>query len=59
MRLRNFLTMRAVLRGGVADSESIPSALMKEMYVAGNLKGALIQALRVGRLRQSSQETNS
>jgi pimeloyl-ACP methyl ester carboxylesterase len=39
MRLRNFLIMRAVLRGGVADPESIPSALMKEMYVAGNRPG--------------------
>ncbi len=39
MRLRNFLIMRAVLRGGVADGKSIPPALMKEMYVVGNRQG--------------------
>lgn len=36
MRLRNFLIMRAVLRGGVADAQSIPPALMREMYLVGN-----------------------
>jgi pimeloyl-ACP methyl ester carboxylesterase len=39
MRLRNFLIMKAVLNGGVADPESIPSALMKEMYLVGNRPG--------------------
>jgi len=39
MRLRNFLIMRAVLRGGVADADSIPPALMKEMYLVGNRRG--------------------
>jgi pimeloyl-ACP methyl ester carboxylesterase len=39
MRLRNFLIMRAVLRGGVADAKSIPPALMKEMYVVGSRPG--------------------
>jgi pimeloyl-ACP methyl ester carboxylesterase len=39
MRLRNFLIMRAVLRGGVADGKSISPALMKEMYVVGNRPG--------------------
>lgn len=36
MRLRNFLIMRAIFRGGVADAESIPPALIKEMYLVGN-----------------------
>jgi hypothetical protein len=35
MRLRNFLIMRAVLRGGVAEAKSIPPALLKEMYLVG------------------------
>jgi pimeloyl-ACP methyl ester carboxylesterase len=39
MRLRNFLIMKAVLNGGVADSNSIPPALMKEMYLVGNRPG--------------------
>jgi hypothetical protein len=36
MRLRNFIIMKAVLRGGVADPRSIRPALMKEMYEVGN-----------------------
>jgi pimeloyl-ACP methyl ester carboxylesterase len=39
MRLRNYLIMRAVLRGGVADAKSIPPALLKEMYLVGNRPG--------------------
>jgi pimeloyl-ACP methyl ester carboxylesterase len=39
MRLRNFLIMKAVLNGGVADKTSIPPALMKEMYRVGNRPG--------------------
>ena len=39
MRLRNFLIMKAVLGGGVAEADSIPPALMKEMYLVGNRKG--------------------
>jgi len=39
MRLRNFLIMRAVLQGGVADANSIPPALLKEMYLVGNRPG--------------------
>lgn len=39
MRLRNLLIMKAVLGGGVAEADSIPPALMKEMYVVGNCKG--------------------
>jgi pimeloyl-ACP methyl ester carboxylesterase len=48
-RLRNSIIMRAVLRGGVADAKSIPSALMREMYVVGNRRGhyrAFISLLR-------------
>ena len=39
MRMRNFLIMRSVFRGGVADTESIPPALLEEMYVVGNRPG--------------------
>ena len=39
MRLRNFLIMKAILNGGVADAQSIPPALLKEMYVVGNRPG--------------------
>lgn len=39
MRLRNFYIMKDVLEGGVADPRSIPSELLKEMYVTGNRKG--------------------
>ena len=49
MRLRNFAIMRAVLQGGVANRESIPPALLKEMYRVGNRPGhyrAFIRLLR-------------
>src|SRR5262249_51044390 len=36
MRLRTFLIMKAVLRGGVANRASVPAALLKEMYDVGN-----------------------
>lgn len=36
MRLRNFMIMKAVLQGGVANPQSIPPALLKEMYEVGN-----------------------
>ena len=39
MRMRNFFIMRSVFRGGVADGESIPPALLEEMYVVGNRPG--------------------
>ena len=39
MRLRNFLIMRSVLNGGVADPNSISPALMQEMYRVGNRRG--------------------
>ena len=39
MRLRNAFIMGAVLRGGVADPNSIPPALMREMYLVGNRPG--------------------
>ena len=49
MRLRNFMIMKAVLRGGVANPKSIPPALLKEMYEVGNRPGhyrAFISLLR-------------
>jgi pimeloyl-ACP methyl ester carboxylesterase len=39
MRLRSFPLMRAVLRGGVAESNSISRELQKEMYLVGNRPG--------------------
>ncbi len=39
MRLRNFVIMKAVLQGGVANPQSIRPALMKEMYRVGNRSG--------------------
>ena len=36
IRLRNFIIMKAVLQGGVADPGSIRPALVKEMYAVGN-----------------------
>jgi pimeloyl-ACP methyl ester carboxylesterase len=39
MRLRNFVVIKAVLRGGVADSDSIPPALLKELYLVGDRPG--------------------
>ena len=51
MRLRNFLIMKAVLRGGVVDPKSIPPELMKEMYAVGNRRGhyrAFVTLLRNG-----------
>ena len=49
MRLRNFIIMKAVLRGGVADPQSIRPALLREMYEVGNRSGhyrAFISLLR-------------
>jgi len=36
MRLRNFIIMRRVLEGGVANPKTVPPALLKEMYEVGN-----------------------
>ena len=52
MRLRNFAIMRAVLHGGVANRESIPPALLKEMYRVGNRPGHYRAFIRL--LRQSA-----
>ena len=52
MRLRNFMIIKAVLRGGVADSASIPSDLLREMYDVGNRRGhyrAFLSLLRNAR----------
>jgi pimeloyl-ACP methyl ester carboxylesterase len=49
MRLRNFIIMKAVLQGGVANPKSIPPELLKEMYEVGNRPGhyrAFISLLR-------------
>jgi pimeloyl-ACP methyl ester carboxylesterase len=36
MRLRSFQIVRRILQGGVADPDSIPPALMKELYETGD-----------------------
>jgi pimeloyl-ACP methyl ester carboxylesterase len=49
MRLRNFMILRSIFFGGVADPASIPPALLKEMYLVGNRHGhyrAFISLLR-------------
>jgi pimeloyl-ACP methyl ester carboxylesterase len=49
MRLRNFIIMKAILQGGVANPNSIPPGLLKEMYEVGNRRGhyrAFISLLR-------------
>ena len=49
MRLRNFIIMKAVLEGGVANPQSIRPALLREMYSVGNRPGhyrAFISLLR-------------
>src|SRR6516225_3562376 len=52
MRLRNFIIIKEVLRGGVVDSASIPSDLLREMYDVGNRRGhyrAFLSLLRNAR----------
>jgi pimeloyl-ACP methyl ester carboxylesterase len=39
MRLRTFGIIKSVLQGGVVTPESIPPALLREMYVVGNRNG--------------------
>lgn len=39
MRLRNFLIIKDILKGGVAQSTAIPTELLKEMYLVGNRRG--------------------
>jgi pimeloyl-ACP methyl ester carboxylesterase len=39
MRLRQFLIMKSVFNGGVADPQRIPPELLKEMYLVGNRRG--------------------
>jgi pimeloyl-ACP methyl ester carboxylesterase len=49
MRLRNFMILKSVLLGGVADPASIRPALLKEMYAVGSRPGhyrAFISLLR-------------
>ena len=49
MRLRNFMVVKSVLRGGVSDPKSISPELMHEMFQVGNRPGhyrAFISLLR-------------
>ncbi len=39
MRLRNFIIMKVVLEGGVANPKSIPTPLLQTMYEVGNRPG--------------------
>jgi pimeloyl-ACP methyl ester carboxylesterase len=57
MRLRNFIIMKNVLEGGVAESGSIPPSLLKEMYLVGNRRGhyrAFLSLLRNAHTWESS-----
>jgi pimeloyl-ACP methyl ester carboxylesterase len=56
MRLRNAFIMGAVLRGGVADPNSIPPALMQEMYLVGNRPGHYRAFLSLLRNSESWEE---
>ncbi|MGH6736575.1 MAG: alpha/beta fold hydrolase [Methyloceanibacter sp.] len=56
MRLRNYLIMRAVLQGGVADPRSIPPALLKEMYKVGSRPGHYRAFLSLLRNAESWQD---
>jgi len=55
-RLRNFIVVRAVIRGGVADANSIPPPLMEEMYLVGNRPGHYRAFIRLLRNEGSWQE---
>ena len=60
MRLRNFIIMKAVLQGGVANPQSIRPALLKEMYNVGNRRGhyrAFISLLRNASSWEAATET--
>jgi len=59
MRLRNFSIIKVVLQGGVANSKSIPPALLKEMYEVGNRPGhyrAFLSLLRHAASWEASTE---
>jgi pimeloyl-ACP methyl ester carboxylesterase len=59
MRLRSFLLMRPILQGGVAHADSIPPALMTELYKAGDRPWAyraFISLLRNGQSWEAAQE---
>ncbi|MGJ0507768.1 MAG: alpha/beta fold hydrolase [Methylocystis sp.] len=53
MRLRQFLIMKRVFNGGVADPERIPPELLKEMYLVGNRKGHYLAFLNLLRNAES------
>ena len=56
MRLRSYLVVKDILKGGVADPDSIPPALLKEMYLVGNRRGhyrAFLSLLRNARSWES------
>jgi pimeloyl-ACP methyl ester carboxylesterase len=51
MRLRNFMVVGGTFRGGLANPDSIPPAIAKEMYLVGNRPGhyqAFLTLLRNG-----------
>ena len=60
MRLRNLIIMKAILRSGVANPESIALALLKEMYKVVNRPGhylAFISLLRDAASGEAATET--
>lgn len=54
-RLRNFIVVKAVFGGGVAEATSFPPALVKEMYLVGNRPGHYRAFLRLLRNAASWQ----
>lgn len=59
MRIRNYMIMKAVFRGGVADPASIPPELLKEMYLVGARPGhyrAFLSLIRNGESWEAATE---
>jgi pimeloyl-ACP methyl ester carboxylesterase len=59
MRLRNFLIMKLVLRGGVASKESIRPTLLREMYDVGSRPGHYQAFLSLLRSASSWEEATA
>jgi len=59
MRLRNFMVIKSVLRGGVADPESISPELMLEMFQVGNRRGHYRAFLSLLRHAKSWEQVTS
>jgi pimeloyl-ACP methyl ester carboxylesterase len=58
MRLRNFLIVKGILEGGVADPTAIPMELLREMNSVGNRPGHYRAFLSLLRNSESWEEAN-